>query len=248
MKLVVGLGNYGVQYRDTRHNIGFKVVDAFVRAFGSAEWKHERVLSALILKSPPPHSIPSLDAILRARELEEQRRHTAPKKTVENPDSPAESEKVVKKPKTLPLEVPWIFMKSDGFMNNSGTPVAHVCHFFKILPENVVVVCDELTLPLGEVKITDRPGTAGHNGVRDILAKIGPGFTRFRVGIGAKTHPQMDLADYVLSGFNSKENDHLTHRLPEICADLKLLLDKGPVTAMNSTNRKVCRQDHTEPR
>ncbi|UPA28787.1 MAG: aminoacyl-tRNA hydrolase [Verrucomicrobiota bacterium] len=248
MKLVVGLGNYGVRYQDTRHNVGFKVVDAFVRTFDSVEWKHERALSAFILKSPPPHSIPELDAILRTRELEEQKRHIAPKETAKNPDTPVESEKIVKKTKILPQEVPWIFMKSDGFMNHSGTPVARVCHFFKILTKDVIVVCDELTLPLGDVKITDRPGTAGHNGVCDILAKIGPGFTRFRVGIGAKTQPKMDLADYVLSGFNPQENDHLTRQLSEICADLKLLLDKDPVTAMNSINRKVCRQDHIELR
>lgn len=197
MKLVVGLGNYGERYRNTRHNIGFAVVDAFVLATGSFSWKRERTLSAFLTKIPHP-------------------------------------------------EAPWIFMKSDGFINLSGTPVTRVAHFFKIPPTDVIVVCDEITLPLGTVKITNRPGTAGHNGVHDILTKLGPGFTRFRIGIGAKPHPQMDLADYVLSTFTPDELTYLTAHLNEICLDLKLLLDKGPVTAMNSVNRKLCRQDPIE--
>lgn len=141
---------------------------------------------------------------------------------------------------------PWLFLKSNGYMNHSGTPIAKVCHFFKIPPPDVYILCDDFTIPLGSVKITERSGDAGHNGVKDILQKIGPGFIRFRVGIGPKPYPNMSLADYVLSKFSPEERLIIDRKMPLFCQNLKLLLDKGVSSAMNVVNRTVCRQDPTE--
>jgi len=139
-----------------------------------------------------------------------------------------------------------LLIKSDGFMNNSGTPVSKVCRFFKVPATQLIVVCDEITLEVGDVKLTDRPGCAGHNGVRNILDTIGPGFVRFRVGVGQKKFPGMDLADHVLGKFTPDEQALLQNNMPDICNKLKLLLDKGISSAMNVINRKICRQDRTE--
>jgi PTH1 family peptidyl-tRNA hydrolase len=96
------------------------------------------------------------------------------------------------------------------------------------------------------MKITERCGSAGHNGVKSILGAIGPGFVRFRVGIGGKKSPAMELADYVLSRFGADEAEILSKKMPNICNGLQLLLDKGVSSAMNVVNRSVCKQNITE--
>lgn len=139
-----------------------------------------------------------------------------------------------------------LLVKGDDFMNLSGGPVAKVCTFFKIPSAAVVVICDDITLDLGQMKITERCGSAGHNGVKSILGAIGPGFVRFRVGIGKKKHPAMELADYVLGRFGAEEAEILSKKMPNICNGLRLLLDKGILSAMNVVNRSVCEQNLTE--
>jgi PTH1 family peptidyl-tRNA hydrolase len=96
------------------------------------------------------------------------------------------------------------------------------------------------------VKVTTRPGTAGHNGVRSILSRIGPGFIRFRVGIGQKKFPEMILADYVLSHFSGEELELLGQKMPKICDDLQLLLDKGIPGPMDRADGGVCVQNPIE--
>jgi PTH1 family peptidyl-tRNA hydrolase len=93
---------------------------------------------------------------------------------------------------------------------------------------------------VGDFRIHCRDGTGGHNGVADILSKIGGGFVRYRIGIGAKINRQMDLRDHVLSHFHGEELEILQNKIPEILDYLQLLLDKGVEHAMNLANRKVC--------
>ncbi|MDR3317717.1 MAG: aminoacyl-tRNA hydrolase [Puniceicoccales bacterium] len=196
-KVVVGLGNYGVLYEHTRHNMGFIVIDSFAKALGYEIWKREKGMSVFLMK------IPQLDGSL-------------------------------------------LLIKSSGYVNQSGGPVAKVCSFYKILSQEVIIICDDITLELGNVKITERQGTAGHNGVKDILEKIGPGFIRFRVGIGQKKYPEMGLTDHVLSRFDEGEGEILAKKMPNICNDLQLLLDKGILSAMNIVNRSICKRNLTE--
>jgi PTH1 family peptidyl-tRNA hydrolase len=196
-KVVVGLGNYGVLYENTRHNIGFAAIDYFAHSLGYTSWKQERATDTFSIK------IPQTDSNL------------------------------------------WL-VKPIGFMNLSGTPVAKICSFYKIPSQEVVVLCDDISLDIGQIKITERVGTAGHNGVKSILEKIGPGFIRFRIGIGGKRHPEMNLADHVLSQFSAEELEILAKKMPNIGDNLKLLLDKGVSSAMNSANRRICEQNHIE--
>ncbi|MDR1366576.1 MAG: aminoacyl-tRNA hydrolase [Puniceicoccales bacterium] len=196
-KVVVGLGNHGALYENTRHNVGFATIDYFAKMLGYTTWKHEKGMSVFSIK------IPQTDGNL-------------------------------------------LFIKSDGFMNLTGIPVAKICSFYKIPSNEMVVICDDISLDVGHIKITERVGTAGHNGVRSILEKIGPGFVRFRIGIGKKQHPEMDLADHVLSKFSTEELETLAKKMPNICDNLKLLLDKGVSSTINNANRRICIQNHTE--
>lgn len=190
-KAVVGLGNFGEIYQNTRHNIGFRFIDFLGSKFDQSPWKHEKKLGVFIKKIE---------------------------------FKPGEN---------------LLLIKTDGFMNQTGTPLQKVCSFFKITSSEIVILCDDITLPLSRVKISEKPGTAGHNGVSDILSKIGPGFIRFRIGIDSKPFKSMDLADYVLGKFSPQELDILSKNEQNILNDLNLLLDKGVLYAMNSVNRKV---------
>lgn len=97
-----------------------------------------------------------------------------------------------------------IIMKPDTFMNRSGEPIQKKLAFLKILPEKLIVLHDELDLPLGEMRIKKGGGHGGHNGLRDIVRAIGPDFIRIRLGIG-RPIIKGNEADYVLSTFKDEE-------------------------------------------
>lgn len=95
-------------------------------------------------------------------------------------------------------------IKPKSFMNVCGTDIQSKLAFFKILPKNLIVIHDDLDLPLGDVRIKQGGGHAGHNGLRDIIRLIGPDFIRIRLGIGRPKIKGTE-ADYVLSPFNEDE-------------------------------------------
>ena len=131
-----------------------------------------------------------------------------------------------------------VLAKPTTLMNGSGSAVAKLCHFYKIHPTDVIVVYDDIAFDVGDFRMTSSEGTGGHNGVADVLNKIGGGFVRLRVGIGQKPIKQMDLKDHVISKFSQEEIDILDKIMHEIFSCLKLLLDKGIEYTMNFANRK----------
>ncbi|MDR2779331.1 MAG: aminoacyl-tRNA hydrolase [Puniceicoccales bacterium] len=131
-----------------------------------------------------------------------------------------------------------ILAKPATYMNESGTAVLKLCSYYKIPATKVIIIYDDIAFPVGDFRIHGREGTGGHNGVGDILSKIGVGFIRYRIGIGGKFHPQMDLKDYVLSKFSTHELQTLKDTMPKILEYLQLLLDKGLEYTMNLANRK----------
>jgi PTH1 family peptidyl-tRNA hydrolase len=131
-----------------------------------------------------------------------------------------------------------ILAKPETFMNDSGRSVRKICQFFKIQSSEVAVICDDISFDLGKFKLTVRSGSAGHNGIIDILEKIGHGFARLRVGVGAKKHRAMDLKDHVLGKFTDGELAVIESIIPEILIDLQLLLDKGLECSIDLTNRR----------
>lgn len=124
-------------------------------------------------------------------------------------------------------------LKPKTFMNNSGVSVQAFCQYYKINPSSVMVVCDDISIPFGGFKVSTIPGTAGHNGVRSIVAHIGGNFSRYRMGLGTKP-PFMKLDDYVLSRFSEEEQA----RLPKIAVvfekNIESIVDNGIQKALNA--------------
>ena len=131
-----------------------------------------------------------------------------------------------------------LLAKPATFMNDSGQSVSKICDFYKLLPAEVLVVCDDITIDVGNVKLVASEGTAGHNGVADVERCIGKGFSRYRIGVGCRANKQMDLKDHVLGKFSADEKSVLNSNLNNFIEDLNLVLDKGVEYAMNLINRK----------
>ena len=110
-----------------------------------------------------------------------------------------------------------VLLKSMGFMNLSGSPVAQLMKFYSVPLEQVIVVHDELDIPFGDIRTKFAGGHAGHNGLRDIIAKCGADYHRIRFGIG-RPAGQQPVADFVLQDFSSTERKELPVLL-EIAAD-----------------------------
>lgn len=99
-----------------------------------------------------------------------------------------------------------LLMKPQTFMNASGDAVAEAADFYKIPPEHVLVIFDDISLPVGALRIRPKGSAGGQNGVKSIIAMMGSEqFPRIKVGVGAKPHPDYDLADWVLSNVTEEE-------------------------------------------
>ena len=148
VRLIVGLGNPGAEYQDTRHNAGFWFVDRLAQS-ASATFRHESRFHGEVTR-----------VVLQGQDL-------------------------------------WL-LKPSTYMNDSGRAVAAMAHFYRVVPEQILVVHDELDLPPGGIKLKKGGGAAGHNGLKDLLLALdSPDFWRLRVGIG---HPgqRHEVVDYVL--------------------------------------------------
>lgn len=109
-----------------------------------------------------------------------------------------------------------ILLKPMTYMNNSGVSVQSCANFYKILPEEILVIHDELDIPLCKIKTKIGGGNGGHNGIKSIESRIGKEFHRLRIGIGRPEHKDQ-VSDYVLSNFSSTEMEHVNTILYDIC-------------------------------
>ena len=92
------------------------------------------------------------------------------------------------------------FIKPQTYMNHSGKAVKSFVDFYKILPENIIIIHDDVDLPLGDIRLKTKGGAAGHHGVESIIESLGTeDFKRFRFGVGRPIHPDIEISDYVLS-------------------------------------------------
>jgi len=124
-----------------------------------------------------------------------------------------------------------ILAKPNTYMNVSGGPVAALMRFYKVLPENLIVVHDELDIPFDSIKLKSGGGHGGHNGVRDIAAAIGsPDFVRVRVGIGRPPGRQ-PAADFVLRDFGADERKVLPNLLADAADAVELVASTGLTAA-----------------
>ena len=187
MQLVVGLGNPGRQYAQTRHNAGFHVVDRLAERWGARVDRKQ--FGALV------DSVRIGDANV-----------------------------VLAKPQT--------------FMNRSGQAVASLRGFYKLDLDEIVVVHDEVDMDFGVVKLKQGGGHGGHNGLRDIQAKLGNnGFLRVRVGV-SRPPPGWETADWVLGKFSSSEQSDLPEVVDRAANVVELVLREGAAKAMSEVNAR----------
>jgi PTH1 family peptidyl-tRNA hydrolase len=131
----------------------------------------------------------------------------------------------------------WL-VKPQTFMNGSGHAIGAVARFYKIDLGEIAVVYDDLTIDLGLAKVTVTGSAGGHNGVSSVLDHLGDGFVRYRLGIGPKQPPQIDMADFVLGKFTSEQHILVNQKLDHYVSGLELLLSRGVEPAMNQLNRR----------
>jgi PTH1 family peptidyl-tRNA hydrolase len=189
IKIVVGLGNPGSEYIETRHNTGFQVIDSL------AELLHIEV---------------------------KKRKFSA---------RLGDGEYAGKK---LILLKPW------RFMNRSGQVVATAVGFYKLGPENLMIVTDDLALEPGVIRLRARGSAGGHNGLADIIEKLGTnGFARCRVGIGSKIESGRDQVGYVLGKPTQDQKTMLEAAVSKARDAILCWIEYGIETAMNKYNSNM---------
>lgn len=190
--LLVGLGNPGKEYEQTRHNFGFLALDALLRTLESNETVN--VVSGK--KDAYALSRCTLRAFGKGT---------------------------------------WFMAKPLSFMNRSGLVVQHIAHYYQIEPRNILVLHDELDLPLGRMKMKSGGGNAGHNGLKSIQQMLGtPDFYRLRLGIGKPAG--FDTSSYVLGKFSPAEQALVDETIPAIIEALRLFMMGERITAQQYCN------------
>lgn len=131
-----------------------------------------------------------------------------------------------------------ILAKPQTYMNLSGESVREIADFYKIEPENIIIIYDDISLDVGELRIRKKGSAGGHNGIKNIIAHLGTQeFPRIKVGIGNKPEG-WDLADYVLSKYSKAEQEALEEAADGVIGAVKLMLMDDIEAAMNRYNAK----------
>jgi PTH1 family peptidyl-tRNA hydrolase len=129
-----------------------------------------------------------------------------------------------------------LLVKPTSFMNRSGYPLFAVAQFYKIQPQEVLVVLDDFALPLGRLRLRTRGGPGGHNGLESVIVQFGTEeIPRLRIGIGAA--PSQGAVDYVLGRFFDEEKPLVRSTISHAVEAVKCAIDNGLVSAMNTFNK-----------
>ncbi len=185
--LVVGLGNPGLEYEKTRHNVGFMSAELLMKNANADFTKHK------------------MDA------------HYGECRVGEN-------RVLVAKPQT--------------FMNNSGRAVSAIAKFFKIPNDKIIVISDDISLDVGKIRIRRKGSHGGHNGLKDIFELLGTDdIMRIKIGVGAKPHPDYDLASWVLGKFPKEEEEKLKTALENSALAVEEIIKRGIDSAMNKYSK-----------
>ena len=129
-----------------------------------------------------------------------------------------------------------LLVKPASYMNRSGHPIHAIAQFFKILPEQILVVLDDFSLSIGRLRIRQSGGPGGHNGLESVIVQFGTeGIPRLRVGIGSA--PGEGSVDYVLSNFFEEEKPLVRSTIERAAEAVKCAIDKGVISAMNTFNK-----------
>lgn len=184
--IIAGLGNFGMQYDNTRHNAGFGVVDMLAEQYGTE-------INRLQFKGKTAEI--SIDG------------------------------------------VKCLLLKPTTYMNNSGESLVQAMNFYKLGISQVIVVCDDISLDCGKIRIRRKGSHGGHNGLRSIIDLTGSDeFQRIKVGVGKKPHPDYDLAKWVLGKFSKDDGEKMKTSAENACEALKLMVKGQTDSAMNKYN------------
>lgn len=130
-----------------------------------------------------------------------------------------------------------LVMKPVTYMNLSGEAVGEAARFYKLPPERVLVISDDVSLPVGKLRIRKGGSAGGHNGLKSIIQHLGTDqFPRIKVGVGQKPHPDYDMADWVLSKFAGEDLKTITEAIRKAADAVECLIQEGPDKAMNRFN------------
>lgn len=130
-----------------------------------------------------------------------------------------------------------LFLMPQTYMNNSGEAVKSALDFYKLSNTDILVIFDDTTLDCGRIRIRKNGSAGGHNGIKSIIEHIGTNeFARIKVGVGQKPHPEMDLADHVLSVFSKEEQKILFEKFENVYKASELIISGQTDKAMNLYN------------
>lgn len=184
--LIVGLGNPGREYEKTRHNVGFRAIDALADKLGCKidKGKFQGLYGQITYNG-----------------------------------------------------CKLLLLKPQTYMNLSGRSVLQLSAFFKVPPQRIIVLFDDISLEPGRLRVRPDGSAGGHNGIKSIIAEIGSqAFPRVKIGVGAKPHPDFDLADWVLSAFSASEEKALASALDHAGEAALTIIDKGVPESANRFN------------
>ena len=189
MFLVVGLGNPGSEYANTRHNVGFMAADEIHRRYNFSPFRSK------------------FDGLIAEGSIEGQKVY---------------------------------LLKPQTYMNLSGNSVVKAASFYKILPENIVVIHDDMDLAIDKIKAKIGGGSGGHNGLKSIDSCVTPDYNRIRIGVGHPAdHAQDNIINHVLSSFSKAQKEAVLVNI-DIVADLiGVLLNKGMAEFSNQLGMRV---------
>lgn len=132
-----------------------------------------------------------------------------------------------------------LLVQPQTYMNASGAAVSALATYYKVKPERVLVIFDDISLPVGRIRVRRDGSAGGHNGIKSIIQSLGTDqFPRVKVGVGAKPHPDYDLADWVLSRFSAQEEKALEPALTNAAEAAVLVLTQGVEKAASAYNGK----------
>ena len=192
IRIIVGLGNPGRDYAETRHNVGFMVLDRLARRFG-AEWKLDKARKGELAAGPGV-----------------------------------------------------LFIKPQTFMNCSGECVGPIMRYYKFEPEQVLVIYDDISFPVGTMRLRSSGSAGGHNGMKSLIAHLGgEKFPRLRVGIGAPG--QKEMVGHVLGKFAPDERPLLEECLAKAEEATVLMMREGFQAAANKFNVKKEKKPRRKP-
>ena len=189
MYIIVGLGNPGKEYENTRHNAGFNSIDVLADKYNIniREAEHKALVGKGYI----------------------------------------EGQKV-------------ILVKPQTYMNNSGEAVREITDYYKVDPESeIIVLYDDISLPVGTLRIRDKGSAGGHNGIKSIIQHLGTQvFLRIKVGVGDK-NPNMDLVNHVLGHFDKDDSAVMKESFAKAAEAAVMMLGGDIERAMNIYNQKL---------